>query len=141
MPEMRIGEVSRRTGVPTSTLRYYEKEALLEPPARASGQRLYAQAVLGRIAVVKLALSAGFSIAETRLFISGFASEAGPAQRWRELAQRKLVELDRELDRVITMKAVLEASFQCECPSLDICEGLISKKRQCSSEPGQPELR
>lgn len=128
MPDMRIGEVSRRTGTPASTIRYYEKEALLDRPARASGQRRYTPEVLGRIAVVRLALSAGFTIAETRLFISGFAPSAKPAERWRNLAERKLAELDAELDRITTMKALLRASFRCECPSLEVCEGLMERK-------------
>ena len=130
MAGMRIGDVARRTGLPVSTIRYYEKAGLLEPPARVSGQRRYYPDILGRIAVVALALRAGFTIAETRLFISGFSPSARPSERWRELAERKLVALDAEATRIAFMKALLEASFPCECPTLDVCERLIALSDQ-----------
>ena len=125
MPGMLIGEVARRTGLPPSTIRFYEKAALLAPPARLSKQRRYGLDAVGRLELIKVVLRSGFSIAETREFISGFDCQTPPAVRWRELAERKLVELKAERARIETMERLLNASFRCECPSLEACERLL----------------
>lgn len=125
MPGMLIGEVARRTGLPPSTIRYYEKAALLPPPARLSKQRRYGLDAVGRLELIKIALRSGFSIAETREFISGFDRQTPPAARWRKLAERKLAELAEERARIETMEALLKAGFRCECPSLEVCERVL----------------
>src|SRR5438045_9159675 len=99
MRELSIGEVAREAGMPASTLRYYEKAGLLPAPPRRSGQRCYSEAVFGRINLVRLALEAGFSIGETRVFLSGFSEQTPPAARWPALATRKLGAVHALLDR------------------------------------------
>jgi MerR family transcriptional regulator, redox-sensitive transcriptional activator SoxR len=125
MREYSIGEVARETGLATSALRFYEKEGLLPVPARKSRQRRYDETVFGRIYVIKAALDAGFTIAETRLFLSGFSRETPPATRWRALAVRKLEEVDALMERAQRMKSLLETSFHCGCPRLEDCERFI----------------
>jgi len=123
---MLIGEVARRTGLRPSTIRFYEKAALLPPPARLSKRRRYGLAAVGRLELIKLAVSSGFSIAETREFISGFARQTPPAARWRALAERKLAELEAEKVRIEAMEGLLKASFRCECPTLEVCERVLT---------------
>ena len=60
MEELTIGEVAEATGVPTSTLRYYEKLGIIPPPQRSSGQRRYYPEVLQLIAVIRLGKDVGF---------------------------------------------------------------------------------
>jgi DNA-binding transcriptional MerR regulator len=79
MPGMLIGEVARRTGLRPSTIRFYKRVALLPPPARLSKQRRYGLDAVGRLELIKLAVRSGFSIAETREFISGFTRQTPPA--------------------------------------------------------------
>ena len=130
MRELSIGEVAREVGVAASALRYYEKAGLLPAPPRRSGQRCYNEAVLGRIYLIRLALEAGFTVAETRLFLSGFSPQIPPAARWRALAARKLEEIDALMDRARRMKSLLEASFQCHCPRLEDCERYLRAARR-----------
>ena len=132
MRELSIGEVAREAGVPASTLRYYEKAGLLRAPPRRSGQRCYPEAVFGRISLIRLALEAGFTIGETRVFLTGFSEQTPPAARWRALAARKLEEVDALLERVQRMKSLLQTSFQCRCPRLEDCEKFLhtAKRRQ-----------
>src|SRR5690348_13824088 len=125
MPALSIGEVARRAGVNASALRFYEKSGLLPAPPRKSRQRRYDEAVLGRIYVIRAALDSGFTIAETRMFLSGFAADTPPAKRWRTLAERKLEELNILAQRVETMKQLLETSFDCHCPRLEDCEKIL----------------
>jgi MerR family transcriptional regulator, redox-sensitive transcriptional activator SoxR len=127
MAGMTIGEVARRVGLSTSALRYYEKAGLLPAPARSSQQRRYDNSILGRIRIIQLARAAGFTIRETRQFVSGFPSSSAPALRWRAMATKKLAELDSLLHRVTQMKTLLEAGFRCECRQLEDCERLLAQ--------------
>ena len=122
---MLIGEVARRAGVTASTLRYYEREGLLPRPARSSNRRRYDLRVMGRIRIIQLARSAGFSIAETRTFIGSHPSGSIPSSRWQTLADRKIQEIDALIARATQMKSLLRSSFKCGCPTIEDCERLI----------------
>ena len=117
-----IGEVARRAGLSTSALRFYEKVGLLPPPARVSKRRIYDSKVLGRIRVILLALDAGFTVKETKTFLSGYPVTTTPAERWRALAAKKLTELDAQMTRLAQMKSILNDSFQCRCMRIEDCE-------------------
>ena len=130
MPELLIGEVARSCGIAASALRYYEKAGLLPAPPRRSGQRRYDAAVYGRIHLVRLALAAGFTVAETRQFLAGFSPQTPPAARWRALAERKLREVESQLERFQHMKALLQESFRCRCLRLEDCERYLSAARR-----------
>jgi len=132
MASVTIGELARQTGMAASALRYYEKAGLLPSPARASNRRQYDPGVLGRLRIILLARDAGFSISETRTFLNGFPVGTRPATRWRAMAQRKLAELDELTTRLGQMRALLSASFNCECQRLEDCERLIAAKPCCS---------
>ena len=117
-----IGEVARRAGLSTSALRYYEKVGLPPPPVRVSKRRIYDAKVLGRIRVILLALDAGFTVKETRTFLSGYPLTTTPAERWRTLAVKKIGELDAQMARLSQMKSILNDSFQCRCTRIEDCE-------------------
>lgn len=125
MHELSIGEVAREAGLATSAIRFYEKSGLLPAPPRRSKQRRYEEGVLGRLYLIRIARDAGFTIAETKLFLTGFSRETPPASRWRTLAARKLREVDALMERARQMKLLLESSFQCRCSRLEDCERLI----------------
>jgi MerR family redox-sensitive transcriptional activator SoxR len=117
-----IGEVARRCGLSASALRYYERAGLLPPPARVSKRRVYAPKALGRIRIILLARHAGFTVTETRTFLSGYPVSTTPAERWRALAAKKLVELDVQMTRLTEMKSILNDNFRCRCLRLEDCE-------------------
>jgi MerR family transcriptional regulator, redox-sensitive transcriptional activator SoxR len=129
MTGLSIGEVARQAGVTPSALRYYEKAGLLPAPARLSKQRRYDQQILGRIRIILLARGAGFTVSETRTFLSGFPVSATPAARWRAMAKTKLAQLEALIARVADMKSILEASFRCECRRLEDCERLVAARK------------
>ena len=134
MRELSIGEVAREAGLSASALRYYERAGLLPAPPRRSRQRRYTEAVFGRISLIRLALEAGFTIGETRLFLTGFSEQTPPAARWRALAARKLEEVDALMDRARRMKSLLETSFQCRCPRLEDCEKFLRAAKRKPTE-------
>ena len=127
--DLSIGAVARETGLTASAIRFYEKSKLLPAPPRRSKQRRYDPEILGRIHVVKLALEAGFTVAETRMFLLGFTPDTRPAERWRVLAERKLQEVSALMERAQQMKLLLETHFRCGCLRLEDCENFIRKKK------------
>ena len=74
-----------------------------------------------RLALIDLAKSAGFTIAEIKKLLSGFTRRTPPGVRWRALAAQKLVELDRRIEEAERMKRVLKVVTRCECPSFADC--------------------
>lgn len=141
--ELSIGEVARASGLRPSALRYYESAGLLPVPPRRSRQRRYTAEIFGRIELIRLALAAGFTVGETRTFLSGFAADTPPAARWRALAARKLEEVNALMERAQRMKALLETSFRCRCPSLADCERYLTARCQgaACSPPGARSRR
>ena len=127
-----IGEVARRAGLSTSALRYYEKAGLLPPPSRVSKRRIYDGRVLGRIRVILLALDAGFTVKETKTFLSGFPTTTTPAERWRALAAKKLAELEAQMTRLTQMQSILRDSFRCHCMRMEDCEKYMPPTRRIS---------
>ena len=116
-----ISEVARRAGVRPSTLRYYEQVGLLVPPPRSSGRRRYDATVFNRLALITYAKRVGFTIAETKLLLTGFAPDTSASARWHDLAPRKAEELDALITRAQEMRNGLQAALHCTCRTLDEC--------------------
>ena len=65
MKPLTIGQVARSAGVGVETVRFYERQGLLEEPARKdSGYRQYSQDVVARLRFIKRAKELGFSLKE-----------------------------------------------------------------------------
>jgi DNA-binding transcriptional MerR regulator len=120
-PELTIGEVARKAGVATSSIRYYESIGLLPQPARLNGQRRYRSDVLGRLAFIGVAQGAGFKLSEIQALVQGVDDADGMAGRMRSLSSRKLDEVERLLERTQAMKGWLEVAKECGCRSPDEC--------------------
>jgi MerR family redox-sensitive transcriptional activator SoxR len=120
-PELAIGEVARKAGVATSSIRYYESIGLLPAPARLHGQRRYGTDVLGRLAFIGVAQSAGFTLTEIRDLVHGVDGGDGMASQIRALSNRKLAEVNALLERTKAMKGWLEVAKDCGCQTPDEC--------------------
>jgi len=127
---MKIGEVARRAGLAPSAIRYYEKSGLMASPPRASRQREYEPAVLGRLAIIQLAREAGFTVRETRLFLSGFSAGTKPSARWQTMARKKITEIDAAIVRNRAMKRLIETSFHCTCSEIEECERVLLRSQR-----------
>jgi DNA-binding transcriptional MerR regulator len=124
---MHIGDLARLTGLAPSAIRYYEHAGLVPKPARQSGQRRYGAEAIARLRIILLAREAGFTIAETRTFLTGLSVGATPASRWRSLAERKLAELNEQMSRIARMQEILQTSFHCGCLRIEDCERVIAQ--------------
>jgi MerR family redox-sensitive transcriptional activator SoxR len=117
--EMRIGDVARQAGVRVSLIRYYEEIGLLPQPPRVSGQRRYDRTVLRRLAVIDVAQRAGMSLDEIRVLVE-HGNEPLSGQL-RELAARKLPEIDALIERAERVRTWLQTASGCGCQSIDDC--------------------
>jgi MerR family redox-sensitive transcriptional activator SoxR len=127
MKGLSIGEVARRAGLRPSALRYYERIGLIAPQSRQNGRRRYDPAVFGGLAVIHHAKRAGFTIAETRLLLTGFGLDVTASARWRSMAQRKQEELDRVIANARRMKKLLRLATKCKCVTLEECGRLLER--------------
>jgi MerR family redox-sensitive transcriptional activator SoxR len=119
--EIGIGEVARRAGLATSAIRYWEREGLIPRARRRGGRRVYDASVADRLALIRLAKAAGFTVAEIRRLLGGFGRRTPPGERWRRLARGKLAELEHRIEEAQRMKRVLRAVARCECPTFEDC--------------------
>ena len=116
---MDIAEVARRSGVPASTLRFYESKGLIRSVGRKGLRRVFAPGVLERLGLIALGRAAGFSLDE----IGGmFAADGRPRIDRKRLAA-KARELDRTIRRMVAMRDGLRHAAACparshlECPT------------------------
>ena len=117
MTGMTIGEVARKSGFRSSTIRYYEKIGLLPKATRASGQRRYDDQVLQHLAIVRFAKYVGFSVAEIKQLLEG-GRRRPPSDRWQKMAMLKITQMDEIIDQANTVRKMLQETLDHKCPKL-----------------------
>jgi DNA-binding transcriptional MerR regulator len=114
---MDISEVARRTGVPASTLRYYEKKGLIASLAPQGTRRRFAPAVLDQLALVALGQAAGLSLDE----VHSMLSPNGRPNIDRQLLADKASELDTTIRQLSAVRRGLRHAAACPAPSHADC--------------------
>jgi DNA-binding transcriptional MerR regulator len=108
-----ITEVARRSGVPASTLRFYEEKKLIASIGRQGMRRVFDPRVLERLALIALGRASGFSLDEIALM---FAADGRPRIDRRMLAA-KADELDKTIRELSAMRDGLRHAAACPAPS------------------------
>ncbi len=110
---MDIAEVAQRSGVPASTLRFYEEKGLIASTGRRGLRRVFDADVLERLALIALGRAAGFSLDE----IARMFAPTGRPQIDRRMLAAKVEELDRTIRRLSAMRDGLQHAIACRAPS------------------------
>jgi len=116
---MDISQVAKRTGVPASTLRYYEKRGLITSLAPRGTRRRFAPAVLDQLALVALGQAAGLSLDEVRSMLT----PNGRPNINRQLLVSKANEIDTTIRQLSAVRRGLRHAAACparshaECPT------------------------
>jgi len=111
--DLDIAEVAQRSGVPASTLRFYEEKGLIASIGRRGLRRLFDPGVLERLALIALGRAAGFSLDEIALM---FAPDGRPRIN-RQTLTAKADELDRTIRKLSAMRDTLRHGAACPAPS------------------------
>jgi DNA-binding transcriptional MerR regulator len=102
---VRIGELARRTGLTTKTIRFYEQAGVLpEPERQPSGYRDYDESALARLRFVRAAQAAGLTLAEIRQVIDVREQTGPPCRHVAELLDAHAADLDRRIDQLTALR-------------------------------------
>src|SRR6201987_3092110 len=121
--ELSIQAVSRRSGVASSALRYYEERGLIASRRARSGHRRYPRAVLRRIAFIVFAQRIGLSLEEIGAELAKLPLHRTPTGRdWARLSSAWTARIDVRIAELQRLKAGLTECIGCGCLSLERCQ-------------------
>ena len=122
MEQLTIGQVSARSGVAPSALRYYEEQGLISSTRTAGGARRYARTVLRRLAFVRAAQNVGLSLTEIREALATLPDGRPPTARdWGRLSAAWRERLDQQIAALVQLRDGLDSCIGCGCLSLATC--------------------
>lgn len=117
-----VGEVARRSGVPVSTLHFYEAQGLIAGWRTAGNQRRYARDVLRRVALIRVAQAVGISLADVAGALESLPQDAAPSRAdWSRLSAGWRGQLDERIAQLSRLRDTLDDCIGCGCLSIDRC--------------------
>ena len=128
-----IGEVARRSGVATSTVRYYERRGLLAADERRAGQRRFRATTLRRLVFIGMLQDAGLSLDD----IAGVL-DAPDVDAWKAIGSRRLAVLDAEIDRLQRARDYLAGALLCRydhpCTDCEVMGAEIDRRLAATAD-------
>ena len=117
-----IGEISQRTGVATSALRFYESIGLINSQRTTGNQRRFPRAIIRRVAVIKAAQRAGIPLDEIGRAMSTLPADRAPTRDdWERFSRSWKQDLERRIGQLTRIKDDLESCIGCGCLSIENC--------------------
>ena len=124
--ELSIGELSERSGVSQSALRFYEREGLISARRTDGNQRRYPAVTLRRVALVQAGKAAGVPLERIRAALDELPTGKTPTKRdWERLSRNWRWELDERIATLEAIRGRLTTCIGCGCLSIDAC-GLLN---------------
>ena len=122
MVELTIGQVSARSGVAPSALRYYEQQGLISASRTTGGARRFPRAVLRRLAFIRAAQNVGLSLGEIHDALATLPADRPPtAADWARLSSGWRERLDEQIAALVQLRDGLSSCIGCGCLSLERC--------------------
>jgi len=135
--ELTISEVSTRSGVAPSALRFYEAEGLITARRTEGNQRRYDRAMLRRIAFIQAGRAAGIPLERIHTALETLPSERSPNSRdWQRLSRSWRKDLDRRIAKLQGLRERLTTCIGCGCLSLRTCALLNPGDEAAEKGPG-----
>jgi MerR family redox-sensitive transcriptional activator SoxR len=132
-----IGEVSRRSGVAASALRFYEQRGLITAERTGSGHRHFPRPVLRRIAFIVFAQRVGLTLDEIGAELTKLPAEGAPTRRdWSRLTRTWSSRIDQRIHELERLREGLTECIGCGCLSLDRCKLANPEDRAAKLGPG-----
>lgn len=139
MKKLTIGKIANEAGVGVETIRFYEREGLLDKPSRrASGYRQYSQEAVERIRFIRRAKDLGFSLKEIRELLELRIEPNATKADIRNRAEEKVKEISEKIKNLQHMKRALERLVSAcsgkgsvgDCPILEAMEGKTMDRKE-----------
>lgn len=135
--ELTIGELSSRSGVTASALRFYEREGLIESRRTDGNQRRYPSVTLRRVALVQAGKAAGIPLERLRSALDTLPSGKSPTKRdWERLSRSWAAEVDARIAMLEAIRTRLTTCIGCGCLSLKTCGLLNPDDKAAALGPG-----
>ena len=136
-----VGEVARRSGVPVSTVHFYEAQGLISSWRTDGNQRRYARDVLRRVALIRVAQLVGISLADVAAALASLPSDVAPSRAdWSRLSAAWRNELDERVAQLTRLRDTLDDCIGCGCLSIDRCRLRNPADRLASEGAGPRRL-
>lgn len=120
--DLTVGEVAARSGVPVSTVHFYEAEGLITSWRTAGNQRRFRREVLRRISVIKVAQRAGVPLSKIREALSELPGDRAPSREdWMRLSSRWRADLEERIQKLTRLRDDLDGCIGCGCLSTEHC--------------------
>jgi MerR family transcriptional regulator, redox-sensitive transcriptional activator SoxR len=133
LTELTIGELSARSGVSSSALRFYERQGLIASRRTDGNQRRYDRATLRRVALVQAGKAAGVPLERIRMALDTLPNRRTPTKRdWERLSRSWARELDERIATLEAIRGRLTTCIGCGCLSLRTC-GLLNPGDEASA--------
>jgi MerR family transcriptional regulator, redox-sensitive transcriptional activator SoxR len=140
--ELTIGELSERSGVSQSALRFYERQGLIAARRTDGNQRRYPSVTLRRVAVVQAGKAAGIPLERIRDALDALPEGKQPTKRdWERLSNAWRAELDERIATLQSIRNRLTTCIGCGCLSLQTCRLLNPDDEAASLGGGAHYLR
>jgi MerR family redox-sensitive transcriptional activator SoxR len=121
-PSLTIGELADRSGVPTSTLRYYDRLGLIPAERSGGNQRRYPRSALRRVAFVRVAQRVGVTLDEIAAALQTLPDDRTPTKAdWARLSRAWHAQLDERIDMLMRLRDRLSGCIGCGCLSMRSC--------------------
>jgi MerR family transcriptional regulator, redox-sensitive transcriptional activator SoxR len=135
--ELTIGQLSARSGVSRSALRFYERKGLIAPDRTSGNQRRYPAVTLRRVALVQAGKAAGIPLERIRAALDTLPAGRTPTKRdWERLSHSWREELDERIATLEGIRGRLTGCIGCGCLSLRRCALLNPADEAAQRGPG-----
>jgi MerR family transcriptional regulator, redox-sensitive transcriptional activator SoxR len=132
-----ISEVSRRSGVAASALRFYEERGLIRSERAGSGHRRFPRAVLRRIAFIVFAQRIGMTLEEIGIELANLPQDRAPeGADWARISEAWTSRVDERIAELQRLRAGLTRCIGCGCLSLEHCQFANPDDRASRRGPG-----
>ena len=140
--ELTIGQLSARSGVSQSALRFYERKGLIAADRSSGNQRRYPPVALRRVALVQAGRAAGIPLERIRAALDTLPEGRSPTKRdWERLSSSWRRELDERIATLEAIRGRLTTCIGCGCLSLRTCALLNPEDEAGSLGDGAHYLR
>ena len=142
-PRLTIGALAKQAGVPTSTVRYYERRGLLRPEGRSEGNyRIYGEEALDRLRFVRSAQAAGFTLSNISALLQFRDGDTAPCKEVQDLITVRLAQVVEQIDHLKLVERML-GKWRTVCREAErsgrcgVLEGLAAEKKKSRTKSGK----